>query len=823
MHENTIRALEFDRIVEVVRSFALTPLGAARLAGMGPHTDLDGARTALAATTECVAYVEANGPIGLEAPADLDHILTNLAVEGLPLEPEQLRGLAAFLVSVDAVLRAVGDAGGGPFPLLQAALEGCRPFAAEIADIRARIDENGDVVDDASSQLRSLREGLRRQTGRLRRTLDSYLRGKTTARYLQDQVVMERAGRCVLVVKAEHRGAIPGIVHGSSGSGASLFLEPLSTVEVNNEIVTLREREAAEVQRILLELANALRKRAADLQSTLQAATEIDAVQARAAFAQLCGGRAPELVDTPHLELPGARHPLLIPGVRKRLGVSVRPESAADKPPVPVDIRVVPPVAVLVITGPNTGGKTVALKTAGLLALMAQAGLHVPAEPGSRVTAFRTVFADIGDEQSITASVSTFSGHVRNVVDMDRQLQLPALVLLDEVGAGTDPLEGGALGAELIEHFRRRGAVVVATTHDDMLKTYAATTDAVTCAGFGFDAETYAPNYRLTYGTPGRSLALEIASRLGVPPAVIDAARKRRSEREAQLAEHLAKVDRDLRELETERQQIAAERNRLATDSAELKADRQKLDARGEELRERAGGAVDDRVRAARKEIDAIVESLRARAAELEDTAAARVAAGGAALTTGDVGSARAAAQAALDAVATATQTGAAAAVPASTPKRSGRRPALRVGSTVSVAGLGLRGQLRALYQTEAEVDVRNKRLRVPLADLQEAQDGGLAAATGRVTSRTSPSSALAAELNVIGCTADEALARAERYLDQAVLHEQRQVRIIHGRGSGVLQRSIAGMLAAHPQVDRFAPAERGQGGDGVTVIELKD
>lgn len=820
MHEATIRALEFDRIVEVVRSFALTPLGAARLAGLAPHADVDKARAALAATTECVAYVEAHGPPGLEAPADLERALTKLAVEGLPLEPDQLRGIASFLASVAAVRRAVGDAGGGPFPLLQTVLEECRTFSDEIADIRARIDDDGEVVDTASTELRSLREGLRRQTGRLRRTLDSYLRGKATARYLQDQVVMERAGRCVLVVKAEHRGAIPGIVHGSSGSGASLFLEPLSTVEVNNDIVTLREREAAEVHRILLELANSLRKRAADLQLTLQAAAEIDAVQARAAFARLCGGRAPELVDTPHLELPAARHPLLIPAVRRRLGAG-NPEQ--DKPPVPVDIRIVPPLSVLVVTGPNTGGKTVALKTAGLLALMAQAGLHVPAAPGARVTAFRTVFADIGDEQSITASVSTFSGHVRNVVSMDRQLKLPALVLLDEVGAGTDPLEGGALGAEIIEHFRRRGAVVVATTHDDMLKTYAATTDAVTCAGFGFEADTYAPNYRLTYGSPGRSLALEIASRLGVPPAVIEAARQRRSRREAQLAEHLAKVDRDLRALERDRREIAAERKRLTSDSAELAAARQELEARSNELRQRAGGAVDDRVRAARKDIDGIIETLRARATELERTAATRIAAGKPALTTGDAGSARAAAHAALDTAAAAARSGAPPASPSAAPKRPRRQPALRVGSTVSVAGLGLRGQLLALFQTEAEVDVRNKRLRVPLADLREAADGAGRAASGRVTQKTSPASALATELNVIGCTADEALARAERYLDQAVLHEQRQVRIIHGRGSGVLQRSIAGMLAAHPHVDRYAAAQREQGGDGVTIIELKN
>ena len=819
MHESTIRSLEFDRIVEVVRSFALTPLGAARLAGLRPEAGIRGAQAALAATAECVAFVESNGPIGIEAPADLDRILTVLAVDGVPLEALQLRGFASFLASIDTVQRAVGAAGGGSFPLLREALAGCCSFTREVADIRARIDDAGEVVDGASPELRSLRERLRRQTSRLRRTLDSYLRGKTTARYLQDQVVMERAGRCVLVVRAEHRGAIPGIVHGSSGSGASLFLEPLSTVEVNNEIVTLREREAAEVQRILLELSNALRRRAADLHLTLQAAGGIDALQARAAFAQLSGGCAPELVSAPHLELLDARHPLLIPAVRRRLGAG---DPAADAEPVPVEIRIVPPQSVLVITGPNTGGKTVALKTAGLLAMMAQAGLYVPAAPGSRVTAFRTVFADIGDEQSITASVSTFSGHVRNVVAMDRQLQLPALVLLDEVGAGTDPLEGGALGASLVEHFRQRGAVVVATTHDDMLKTYAATTSAVTCAGFGFDAETYAPNYQLIYGTPGRSLALEIAARLGVPPAVIEAARQRRSKREAQLAEHLARVDRDLRALREERAQIAAERQRQAAGGAALEAARQELDTRRRELRENAGGAIDHRVREARKEIDAIIDTLRSRAADMERAGGGRVAAGKAALTTGDAGTARAAAQAAIDAVATATRRSAGAKAPPDGAQRRRRTAALRVGSTVSVAGLGLRGQLRALYQTEAEVDVRNKRLRVPLSDLRAA-DGGQGPAAGRVTTSTSAASGLAAELNVIGCTADEALARAERYLDQAVLHEQRQVRIIHGRGAGVLQRSIAGLLAAHPQVDRFEPARREQGGDGVTVIELKD
>ena len=828
MQENTIRALEFDRIVEVVRSLALTPLGAARLARLRPQADIHAARTRLAATTECVAYVEAQGPLGLAAPPDLEDVLARLAVEGLPLDAAQLRGVAGFLTSVDTVRRAICEVAQGRYPLLAATLEGCRSFTPEIKGIDSSTNDAGEVVDDASAELRSLRLRLRQQSGRLRRTLDSYLRGKATARYLQDQVVMERAGRCVLVVRAQHRGAIPGIVHGSSGSGASLFLEPLSTVEINNEIVTLQERETAEVHRILLELTNALRRRAADLHPTLEAATEIDALQARAAFARLCDGSPPELVETPQLELPGARHPLLIPAVRQRLAdCDATPQgagSAADteRPPVPVEIRVEPPLSVLVITGPNTGGKTVALKTAGLLALMAQAGLHLPTAPGARVTAFRTAFADIGDEQSISASLSTFSGHLRNLVTMDRELQLPALVLLDEVGAGTDPLEGGALGAALIDHFRQRGAVVVATTHDDMLKTYAATTDGVTCAGFGFEADTFAPNYRLTYGAPGRSLALEIAARLGVPPPVVEAARQRRSQREAQLAEHLARMDRDLQQLRQQREQLATERRQLAADRQSLTAAQQELDVRSADLRQRGRGAIDERVRAARQEIDTVLDTLRARAAELERKAAQRVATGAQPLTTGDAGSVRAAAQAALDTVAaTIRGAGDKAPTPPAPHRPSGKPQALRVGATVSVAGLGLRGQLRAVFDTEAEVDVHDKRLRVPLADLRQA-DGGKPATRGRVTTHTSSASALAVELNVIGCNADEARARAERYLDQAILHAQHQVRIIHGRGAGILQRSIAGLLADHPHVARFAPAERAQGGDGVTVIQLK-
>ncbi len=821
MHEGSLRSLEFDRVVEVVQSFALTPLGAAQLAELRPRTDIRSAQAALAATSECVRYLESNGPVGLDAPAGLEQALTSLAIEGLPLEAGHLRGLAAFLSSVDAVRRAVASADGGPFPALQTTLEGCRSFAGEISQIRTKIDDAGSVVDDASDALRTIRGQLRRQTNRLRSTLDSYLRGKGTARYLQERIVTERAGRHVLVIKAEHRDAIPGIVHGSSGSGASLFLEPLSTVEINNNIVALADREAAEVHRILLELTNALRKRALDLRHTLTAATEVDEIQARATFSRLVGGAAPELSAELHLEFRDARHPLLIPEVRARL----RADDSAAGQPTPVDVYAIPPTSVLVITGPNTGGKTVALKTAGLLALMAQAGLHVPAAAGSRVTVFRTVFADIGDEQSITASVSTFSGHISNIVSMHEHLKLPALVLLDEVGAGTDPVEGGALGAALIEHFRVRGAVVMATTHDELLKAYAATTAGVACAAFGFDTDTFAPNYHLTYGAPGPSLAFEIAARLGVPPGVIQAARDRRSAREAQLAEQLTRVDDELRSLEGERQELARERERLTSERADLDAARQGVEARAEGTRLRLADGVGDRIRAARKEIDAVVDDLRRRASDLQRTANERAAAGERPLTTGETGALRSTAQAALDALASRKDAVAGAQVPPSAGPAAGSSPPARapeVGATVKVESLGLDGQVRALHATEAEVEVRGKRLRVPLSGLRAAP-AGERPQSGRITVHAADEGDLPPELNVIGCTVDEALSLTERHLDRAVLHERREVRVIHGHGTGALRRSIAGFLQTHPQVARFAPAQREQGGEGVTVVELQD
>jgi DNA mismatch repair protein MutS2 len=742
-----------------------------------------------------VRYLVRYGSFPLIAPAELGKILDALAVANRWLEPAALLALAAFVESVEETRSAVAKVASS-FPQLEQVVSLAASFKREIADTRERIAAPGEVVDTASPELRVIRDRLRKQRARLRGTLESYLRGKETAKYLQDQVVTERNGRYVLVVKAEQRSNIPGIVHGASASGASLFLEPLSTVEINNDIVALEEQEREEVRRILLALTDAFRARPLDIHKTIDAATELDVRQARARFSQSIDGVEPALSTDGAFELLAARHPLL-------------------KQAVPVTLKIVPPATTLLVTGPNTGGKTVALKTAGLLALMAQAGLRIPVADGSRLPVFRSIFADIGDEQSIDASLSTFSAHVTNIVAMDRVLVTPSLVLLDEVGSGTDPVEGGALGVALVDHFRRRGATVIATSHYDALKTYASTTDGVVTAAFGFHADSFAPTYELVYGSPGRSLALEIAARLGLNPAVIEAARRNLTTREAQLAEHLAKVDREMRALEHEHRLVTRDRETLAASEGKLREREEALKQREEANRRRISEELDTKVRGARREIDEVIASLKAKATAIAEEASRHP------VSTGETGAARTEARAALDAVVQRLTTSPEVKDAPPAPRAGESAPA--VGDRVIVGVLGLEAVVTALHDGQAELDVRGKRMRANVGDLRVVASAPAARSNVKVRVELQPRESSVADLNVIGCTVDEAVDRAERFLDESLLADQRVVRLIHGYGTGQLRRALAQFLQQHPLVARFAAAPPEQGGGGVTVVELKD
>ena len=856
MNSATLRALEFDRIVQVVAGLAVTPTGMDRLAELHPLTDATRVVAAQRATSEGTRFLVDHPGFPLRAPSDLDEILEAIGVEGRALEPLRLIGLSDYLESIEQSRAAVTKLAGG-FPILRALVETVAAFKGEIADVRRKIDPSGEVADNASPALASIRERLRRQRAKLRTTLESFVRGRDTSKYLQEQVVTDRNGRYVLVVRSEHRGAIPGIVHGSSASGASLFLEPLATVEINNDIVALEEEETEEVRRILLALTDAFRGRPADLRRTIDVATELDLIQARARFSQMVDGVEPKISVDGTLDLKGARHPLLIPAVRKWGRESFfedtgEPSSKNDSRPlfpVPVDISLVPPVRVLVIAGPNTGGKTVAIKTAGLLAAMAQAGLHVSADAGSSLPVFQSLYADIGDEQSISASLSTFSGHVANLVSIDRDLALPALVLLDEVGAGTDPVEGAALGTAVIDHFRQRGAHLIATTHYDSVKSYASTTEGVTSAAFGFDPATFAPTYQLIYGSPGRSLAIEIAARLGMPKSVIAAARENRTDREKQLADHLARVDDDLRRLEEERRGVTRERMAMAEAERKIRTREEALKEREERVRRRLDAKVDDQVRDARREIDAVIEGLKTRAAELSEQAGVRLKTGekvrAAGISTGDTGAMRGDARAALDRVLDKLKTGGGAA-PAPAEAPSGP---IEVGVRVTVGTLGVEGVVVELHGKHAEVDVRGKRLRAALRDLTAiagsaarnpaydrldpndrgntnvrragSAEGGPARV--HVNVDLQPRQGLLSELNIIGSTVDEAVSRLEKFLDESTVTDIGEIRIVHGHGTGQLRRAVAEFLKNHPLVERFETAPQNQGGGGATIAYLKD
>ena len=798
MNPGTLRSLEFDRIVSAVADLAVTPTGHERLLALEPLTDVAHAASAQKATSEGTRFLADHPGFPLRAPSDLESILDALGVEGRPLEAGRLLALADYLESIEHSRTAVRNAT-TMFPILRELVERVASFKGEIADVRKKIDPSGDVNDHASPALAGIRERLRRQRAKLRTTLESFLRGRDTAKYLQEQVVTDRNGRYVLVVRAEHRSAIPGIVHGASASGASLFLEPLTTVDINNDIVALEEQEAEEVRRILLALTDQLRARPDDLRRTIEVATELDVIQACARFSLKVGGVEPALTVDGTFELRGARHPLLIPGS----GIG----DPGSGPPVPNDILLIPPTRVMVITGPNTGGKTVALKTAGLLALMAQAGLHVPAEQGSRVPVFRGVFADIGDEQSISASLSTFSGHIANVVSMDRTLSLPALVLLDEVGAGTDPVEGGALGIAVIDHFRKRGAHLIATTHYDALKSYASTTEGVTSAAFGFDPDSFAPTYRLVYGSPGRSLAIEIAARLGLPPPVIAAARENLSEEQKQLADHLARVDKELRAIEQQRRELSKQRAAVADSERKLRGREESVREREETFRRRLDTKIDDQLREARREIDKVIEELKTRAPRL--------------VNTGETGAARSEARAAIDQI-----VGRIGGTPEGPAKAAHvmeeHAGPIEAGTRVVVGGLGLEGTVVELRGKEAEIDVRGKRMRAKLRELR-AIGGTPASARVNVNVDLQPREGSLSELNVIGQTVDEAIARLEKFLDETTVTDQHTIRIVHGHGTGQLRRAIAAFLKEHPLVASYKLAPQNEGGGGATIVELKD
>ncbi len=725
--------------------------------------------------------------VGVGGARDIGPVLER-ARRGGRLDGEELLAVLDTLIAAGRLADALR---GERRPLLHDLGRRIKPLPPLRARLEGSIGPGGELLDSASAALGGLRRQVRVAYERLRSRLEQLVHGSELAGALQEPIITLRNGRYVVPVRAEAKGRVKGIVHDQSGSGQTLFIEPLVALELGNAWREAQLAVEAEEERILDELSALVESHADVLAETLAALAEFDFRAARARLSAELDGVRPETVDEQQVELLAARHPGLTGHV------------------VPIDIRLGGDFQALVITGPNTGGKTVALRTLGLLALMHQAGLHTPAAAGSRLPVLGDVFADIGDEQSIAQSLSTFSSHMRAIVRIVEQAGPGTLVLLDELGAGTDPTEGSALAQALLDHFIRAGALVAATTHYAELKTYAHNTPRAQNSSVEFDLETLSPTYRLRIGLPGTSQAFAIAERLGLPQVLVEDARSRLSRAQLEFEATLASI-RDAH--------ITAEEALARAAEAEERARAARRQA--EEERARARRERDEAVARARAEAERALAEVQA------EIGAARDMLSRATLT-----------EAGLDEAVARLEERLAAALPqppAAAPRQAEpppERDRLRPGAEVRAAS-GWQGRIVSIDADEGQATLAAGAMRVtvPLAELESVTPARPAAGRrGEVEPVARPAApgagkaarAVPSSLDLRGARVEEAVEMLERYVDQAAVAGAGRLTVIHGHGSGALRDSLRELLGRHPLVRSWRPGERGEGGDGATIVEL--
>jgi DNA mismatch repair protein MutS2 len=830
MNEQAFSTLEYEGLRALVRRYAQTPAGRARAAELAPLSTPDEVRRALSAVSECLEMRARGARWSFAELADPSEALARLRIEGTILDPVVLLELARLCEqAADARAAVAAEREAAPV-LWEMVAELPRTLPGLSARVFSKILPSGELDDRASPELARIRADIVRMRSTITRSLETLMRRSEEA--IQDQLVTLRNDRFVIPVRSDHRGRVAGVAHGSSSSGATIFVEPLETIEANNELQSLRETEGREVARILFTLTEELRLELPAIELASQAVAELDFVGARAALAAHLRSVEPAIDEENTLELVEARHPLLEENLREQ-GLEV----------VPVSLRLDPERPVMVISGANAGGKTVVLKTAGLVSLMALSGLHVPAR-AARVPFYASVLADIGDRQSLAANLSTFTSHVSNIRHMVETCQSPALVLLDEVGTGTDPEEGSALGVAVVDHFRRAcGAHVIATTHYSGLKMYASNEEGVTNASVEFDERTLEPTYRLLVGVAGSSAGLEIARRFRLPEEIIEAAHSRVDERTLAADAYLRRIQRESeqaealrRALEEERRAVAERYAALDQDAARRERERQAEFGRTlersvadfERQARELYSKIEDRAQRVRVEREAERRAAELRREAQRVRADARAPSARSAGT--EPGGVRIVRQGRAGDDARSSQ-------PATTDNTNVPRE-ITAGDEVRLLTLGMTGTVERISDGEAEVRVKNLRFREKVSNLElvgptpkkqkEKEDDTLAGRLRRMQERGTEvklkhsREGTDAELNLIGQTTDEARDRVDRFLDEAFLHGHSHVRIIHGHGTGALRRAVAELLRSHPHVARFDLAPENQGGAGATVVELK-
>ena len=789
MREKTIRILEYNKILTKLEEQAGSEMAKKVVSGLRPFHEIPVIRDMLMETTEAVRLILHKGPLPLGGFYDIEDSL-HRARKGGSLTMKQLLQIH-FNLSLARRVTTFLKSDLPPLPVIQSIGEVIAVHKNLEDEIDRCILSEDEMADNASPELKQIRRAILRQNDALKSKINHIINSAENRTMLQDAIVTVRDGRYVIPVKQEHRGKFPGIVHDQSSTGATVFIEPQVIVNLNNELRQLELQEKAEIERILAELTARVAEHYHDLLNNQKLLVQLDVIMAKGKLSMLQHGEEPQISEDGELVLKEARHPLLDP-----------------KKVVPIDLSIGGSYNTLVITGPNTGGKTVTLKTAGLLSMMAQTGLHIPAAGGSRIPVWKDIFADIGDEQSIEQSLSTFSSHMTNIVDIVKHAGEGCLVLVDELGAGTDPTEGAALAIAILEDLEKKGAATIATTHYTELKKYAISTEGVENASMEFNVETLSPTYRLAIGVPGKSNAFEISQKLGLPGEIIETSRRLLDGGDIQFEEVISALEADKKAAEEERDEAVRLNQEMKIRKEELEQQAKKLEEKKTEILNKAKEEARQILQEAKDVSKEVQEELR-ELKKIESLGQRNR------IFDENRKKLRDAAGKYREKVIREVNDN-----PVSAEE-------LRLGDRVKVLSLGQNGEI-VDEKGELTVQVGILKAKVNLDDIMLIEGGALDVNRPRKVRKNygsmykTKTQNVSISIDVRGKSLDDAVMDVDKYLDDATMAGLKEVTIIHGRGEGILRKGLQEMMRSHKHVKRFRKGNFDEGGDGVTVVTLK-
>ncbi len=788
MNEKVLQTLEFNKIIDLLVEKAYSAPGKKLCQELKPDTDLHRIKQTQQQTADALQRIWQKGSISFDGVNDITESIVRLEIGSYLGAGELLRinSLLKAALRVKTFSRKEDDS----TDCLDELFEALEPLTNLKNDIDRCIISEDEIADEASSTLKNIRRQMKLTNDRIHSQLSSLVNSQAGKTYLQDSLITMRDGRYCVPVKAEHRGQVSGIVHDQSSSGSTIFVEPTAVVELNNKMKQLYAKEADEIQVILANLSVACGEHVAELRSNMDLLTKLDFIFARASLAKDMKASMPVFNDQRQIKIKQGRHPLLNP-----------------KKVVPIDVELGKDYVLLIVTGPNTGGKTVSLKTVGLLTLMGQAGLHIPAFDGSKLAVFKEVFADIGDEQSIEQSLSTFSAHMVNTISILEQADQDSLVLFDELGAGTDPVEGAALGISILSFLKNMGVRTMATTHYSELKLYALSTEGVQNASCEFNVETLQPTYRLLIGIPGKSNAFAISSKLGLPQFIIDDAESRIDRDDKQFEDVLAEIERQRIQIEKDQETISVYKSQIQSLKKDYELKTKRIEEQKEKILAKAKEEASDILKEAKETADEAIKTIN---------------------KYGKSGNTREMEKARTKVGSTLKKNQSISGLKTATPNKTYKPSDFKLGTGVKVLSMNLNGTVASLPNKDGVVTVKmgilNSKVNIKDLEIIDEPDikapGYVKGSAGKMKMQKSLNVKM--EVNLIGKTVDEAIAELEKYLDDAYIAKLPQVYVIHGKGTGALRSAVQNYLKRCSYVKSFRNGEHGEGGAGATVVEFK-